>query len=183
MKIRLFVLPLISTGILFASLFILVFMMPFYLTYPGGFPVNHRDHYDCAVLFLLVISPISGMLADWLGSRMLCTAGMAFLCLSLFCLIFLTPESGVRNIVWRMALAGIGTALFVSPNNTSIMGAVPVRQRGIASGAIATARTWVWSLVWHWRERFFLRLCHFREKEWTGMFLKWPRHSWRDCGM
>ncbi len=92
-------------------------------------------------LFLLVISPISGMLADWLGSRMLCTAGMAFLCLSLFCLIFLTPESGVRNIVWRMALAGIGTALFVSPNNTSIMGAVPVRQRGIASGAIATART------------------------------------------
>jgi EmrB/QacA subfamily drug resistance transporter len=142
MKIRLFVLPLISTGILFASLFLLVFMMPFYLTYPGGFsPSITGIIMIVPFLFLLVISPVSGMLADRLGSRMLCTMGMAFLCLSLFCLIFLTPDSGGRSIVWRMALAGIGTALFVSPNNTSIMGTVPVRQRGIASGAIATART------------------------------------------
>jgi MFS family permease len=92
-------------------------------------------------LFLLVISPISGMLADRLGSRMLCTLGMAFMVLSLFSLIFLSPEKGIAAVVWRMALAGIGTALFVSPNNTAIMGAVPLHQRGIASGAAATART------------------------------------------
>jgi MFS family permease len=92
-------------------------------------------------LFLLIISPVSGILADRLGSRLLCTLGMTFMCLSLFFLIFLSPESDDFAIVWRMALAGIGTALFVSPNNTAIMGAVAVHQRGIASGATATART------------------------------------------
>ncbi len=142
MKIRLFILPLISTAVLFASLFLLVFMMPFYLTYPGGFTASKTGVIMIVpFLFLLIISPISGMLADRLGSRMLCTLGMTIMSLSLFFLIFLSPEQGIFAIVWRMALAGIGTAMFVSPNNTAIMGAVPVHQRGIASGATATART------------------------------------------
>jgi EmrB/QacA subfamily drug resistance transporter len=142
MKIRLFILPLISTAILFASLFLLVFMMPFYLTYPGGFTASKTGIIMIVpFLFLLIISPISGMLADRLGSRLLCTLGMTFMCLSLFFLIFLSPQQGIFAIVWRMALAGIGTAVFVSPNNTAIMGSVPVHQRGIASGATATART------------------------------------------
>ncbi len=142
MKIRLFILPLISTAILFASLFLLVFMMPFYLTYPAGFTASKTGIIMIVpFLFLLIISPVSGILADRLGSRLLCTLGMAFMCLSLFFLIFLSPEPDILAIVWRMALAGIGTALFVSPNNTAIMGAVAVHQRGIASGAVATART------------------------------------------
>ncbi|MDT8378167.1 MAG: MFS transporter [Desulfotignum sp.] len=142
MKIRLFILPLISTGILFASLFLLVFMMPFYLTYPGGFSASITGLIMIVpFLFLLIISPVSGMLADRLGSRLLCTLGMTFMCVSLVVLIFLSPEPVISAIVWRMALAGIGTALFVSPNNTTIMGAVAVHQRGIASGSIATART------------------------------------------
>jgi len=142
MKIRLFILPLLSTGILFASLFLLVFMMPFYLTYPGGFSPSITGLIMIVpFLFLLIISPVSGILADRLGSRMLCTLGMIFMGLSLIFLVSLSPESGVSAIVWRMALAGIGTALFVSPNNTTIMGAGTLHQRGIASGAIATART------------------------------------------
>ncbi|MCF8091558.1 MAG: MFS transporter [Desulfotignum sp.] len=141
MKIRLFTLPLISSAILFASLFVLVFMMPFFLTFPCGFSASKTGIIMIVpFLFLLVISPISGILADRLGSRMLCTLGMVFMALSLFSLIFSTPVMGTGAIVWRMALAGIGTALFVSPNNTAIMGAVPVHQRGIASGATATAR-------------------------------------------
>jgi EmrB/QacA subfamily drug resistance transporter len=141
MRIRLFILPLISSAILFASLFVLVFMMPFFLTYPCGFSASRTGTIMIVpFLFLLVISPISGILADRVGSRMLCTLGMFFMCLSLFSLIFLSPGMGIGPIVWRMALAGIGTALFVSPNNTAIMGAVPLHRRGIASGATATAR-------------------------------------------
>jgi hypothetical protein len=65
---------------------------------------------------------------------------MVLLGLSLVSLVFLSPEMETLAIVWRMALAGVGTALFVSPNNTTIMGAVPMVRRGIASGAVATAR-------------------------------------------
>jgi EmrB/QacA subfamily drug resistance transporter len=142
MKIRLFVLPLIASAILFAALFVLVFMMPFYLTYPCGLSASRTGTIMIVpFLFLLLISPVSGMLADRMGSRMLCTLGMSLMGLSLFSLVFLSPDMGVSAIVWRMALAGIGTALFVSPNNTAIMGSVPFHRRGIASGATATART------------------------------------------
>jgi len=47
---------------------------------------------------------------------------------------------GGMSIVWRIGLAGIGTALYVSPNNTAIMSCIPLYRRGIASGAVATAR-------------------------------------------
>ncbi|MEE4365011.1 MAG: MFS transporter [Desulfotignum sp.] len=140
-KIRLFTFPLVAAAILFACLFVLVFMMPFFLTYPCGFSASKTGLIMIVpFLFLLVISPVSGMLADRLGSRLLCTTGMLLMGLSLFFLVFSGPDMGVTAIVWRIALAGIGTALFVSPNNTAIMGSVPIHQRGIASGAIATAR-------------------------------------------
>jgi len=141
LKIRLFVLPVIASSILFAALFVIVFMMPFYLTYPCGFSASMTGSIMIVpFLFLLVISPVSGMMYDRLGSRLLCVAGMGLLTLSLVCLAGLEPSMGVAGILWRMALAGIGTALFVSPNNTAVMSCVPLPRRGIASGAVATAR-------------------------------------------
>ena len=141
LKIRLFVLPLAASGLLFAALFVIVFMMPFYLTYPCGFsPARTGSIMIVPFLFLLVISPISGALSDRLGSRFLCSAGMILLGGGLISLMFISPGMGVGSLVWRMALAGMGTALFISPNNTAIMGAVPWDRRGIAAGANATAR-------------------------------------------
>lgn len=141
LKIRLFILPLAASLILFASLFSMVFMMPFYLSLAHGFsPARTGGIMIIPFLFLLVISPISGVASDRLGSRMLCGGGMACLALGLFLLGSLSPGTDVFGIVWRLALAGIGTALFISPNSTAVMGAVPVERRGIASGAVATAR-------------------------------------------
>ena len=141
LKIRLFVMPLAASGILFAALFTIVFMMPFYLTYPCGFSAGKTGSIMIVpFVFLLFISPVAGELSDRFGSRRLCSLGMVLLGLSLVSLIFLFPGMETLGILWRMALAGVGTALFVSPNNTTIMGAVPMVQRGIASGAVATAR-------------------------------------------
>ncbi len=141
LKIRLFVLPLAASGILFAALFVIVFMMPFYLTYPCGFsPAQTGGIMIVPFLFLLFISPVSGALSDSLGSRLLCFSGMLLLCMSLLSLMSVSPVMDTKSILWRVALAGVGTALFVSPNNTAIMGAVPMARRGIASGATATAR-------------------------------------------
>ena len=141
LKIRLFVLPLAASGILFAALFVIVFMMPFYLTYPCGFSAAQTGGIMIVpFLFLLFISPVSGALSDRIGSRLLCFSGILLLGLSLVSLMFVSPAMGTRAILWRMALAGMGTALFVSPNNMAIMGAVPMARRGVASGASATAR-------------------------------------------
>lgn len=141
LKIRLFVLPLAASGFLFAALFVIVFMMPFYLTYPCGLsPARTGGIMIVPFLFLLVLSPVSGALSDRLGSQLLCFSGMLLLGGALVSLLSISPGMGTLSLVWRMALAGMGTALFISPNNTAIMGAVPMAQRGIASGASATAR-------------------------------------------
>ncbi|MFH2092531.1 MAG: MFS transporter [Pseudomonadota bacterium] len=141
LKIKLFVFPVIASAILFAALFMIVFLMPFYLTYPCGFSASGTGSIMVVpFLFLLVVSPISGMMYDRWGSRRLCMVGMGSIAASLMALTTLSPSMGVISILWRMALAGIGTALFVSPNNTAILSSVPFPQRGIASGTAALAR-------------------------------------------
>jgi len=141
LKIKLFLFPVLSAGILFAALFIIIFMMPFYLTYPCGFSASKTGLIMIVpFLFLLVLSPVSGILYDRFHSRLLCMAGMIVLTLSLASLMTIMPDMGVLAILWRIALAGIGTALYVSPNNTAIMSSVGLARRGIASGAVATAR-------------------------------------------
>ncbi|MBU1344490.1 MAG: MFS transporter, partial [Proteobacteria bacterium] len=141
LKMKLFIFPVMASGILFAALFVIIFMLPFYLTYPCGFsPAKTGSIMIVPFLFLLFVSPISGVLYDRFGSRRLCMMGMTMLSVSLMSLMSLQPSMGSLSILWRIALAGIGTALYVSPNNTAIMSCVPLSRRGIASGAVATAR-------------------------------------------
>lgn len=138
---RLFVFPVLSSAILFAALFVIVFMMPFYLTYPCGFSALKTGFVMIVpFLFLLFVSPLAGAAYDRFASRRICMFGMSSLVFSLFFLAGLEPSMGILSILWRVALAGLGTSLFVSPNNTAVMNSVPIERRGIASGAVATSR-------------------------------------------
>jgi hypothetical protein len=75
-----------------------------------------------------------------MGSRLLCTLGMALVAAALFLLSRLSAEATIPDMAWRLALAGMGIAIFISPNSAAAMSAVPPLHRGIASGAVATAR-------------------------------------------
>lgn len=141
LKIRLFVFPVLSSAVLFAALFVIVFMMPFYLTYPCGFSATRTGLIMIVpFLFLLIVSPLAGMGYDRYGSRRICMLGMGILMLSLLSLIYLDPTMGILSILWRVSLAGLGTALYISPNNTAAMNSIPLERRGVASGAVATSR-------------------------------------------
>ncbi len=140
-RIRLFILPIIAALVLFASLFTIVFLMPFYLVHPAGYPYNRAGGMMMIpFIFFFFMSPISGSLSDRIGSRLLCTLGMAFLAVALFSMAFLSPAASFPSIAWRLALAGFGAAIFLPGNSMSAMNAVPPNHRGIASGAVATAR-------------------------------------------
>ena len=43
-------------------------------------------------------------------------------------------------IVLSLALAGLGTGMFVSPNNSALLGSAPRGRQGIASAVLAEAR-------------------------------------------
>src|SRR5256885_5302561 len=91
-------------------------------------------------LTLAVVAPLSGSLADRLGSRWLSPIGLALACLGLFLLSQLNAQSAPWDIIWRLAVTGIGQGLFMSPNTRTIMGAAPRTAQGEASGVLATGR-------------------------------------------
>ena len=86
----------------------------------------------------LVSGPTSGILSDRFGSRGIATAGMAVFAASFVALILLPVNFPYWAFALFVALNGIGSGMFASPNSSSIMGSVPARDRGVASGMRAT---------------------------------------------
>ena len=126
---------------LFAALFSLIFLMPFYLSLACGFsPARTGMIMIVPFLSLLLVSPIAGGLSDRFGTKPFCVGGLACLALAMFFLADLSPAGGMPVLLALLCLAGTGTALFVSPNSNAVMGSVAGNLRGVASGALATAR-------------------------------------------
>ena len=73
----------------------------------------------------LVSGPISGILSDRFGSRGIATAGMAVFAASFVALMLLPVNFPYWAFALFVALNGIGSGMFASPNSSSIMGSVP----------------------------------------------------------
>jgi len=89
---------------------------------------------------MAVIAPISGTLSDRIGTRLPTVFGMAVLSAGLFFLSRLDAQSEIKTIMMALAIVGLGTGAFISPNNSSLMGSAPKSRQGIAAGILATAR-------------------------------------------
>mgnify|MGYP001110029384 FL=1 len=91
-------------------------------------------------LVMTVLSPLAGTLSDRLEPRLVASLGMGCSTLSLFFFIFISSTTAPFLLVANLLLAGLGFALFASPNNNAIMGSVPMRLYGIASSTLGTMR-------------------------------------------
>jgi MFS family permease len=86
----------------------------------------------------LVAGPISGILSDKFGSRGIATGGAAVFGSSFIGLMLIPVNFPYWMFAALIALNGIGSGMFASPNSSSIMGSVPASDRGAASGMRAT---------------------------------------------
>ncbi len=124
------------------GLFAVGFLLPFYLEQLRGFSAERAGLLLTPFSIALgATSPFSGMLADRFGSRWLSPLGLAVATAGLLSLAQLGPHTSGFGVIWRLALAGFGQAIFMSPNTRALMGAAPRTQQGAASGLLATART------------------------------------------
>jgi MFS family permease len=87
---------------------------------------------------ILISGPSSGFLSDRFGSRGIATAGMVVFGASFVGLSLLPVDFSYWAFALLTAANGIGGGMFAAPNSSSIMGSVPARQRGAASGMRAT---------------------------------------------
>jgi len=140
-RIRAFAAGLTSVAIAFAGLFTATFLLPFLLEQGKGYtPLEAGLLITPIPLMTAIVAPFSGALSDRIGSRLPASLGIAVMAVGLFALTTLPPAFTVADLVWRLAVVGIGQGLFMSPNSSAVLGAVPPRRVGTASGTLAEAR-------------------------------------------
>ncbi|MFJ1900380.1 MULTISPECIES: MFS transporter [unclassified Streptomyces] len=91
-------------------------------------------------LAMVVVSPYAGRLAARYGFRVVVTTGIALAGLGLIALGTAHADTGYENVWWRLALAGTGFALAMSPLTGAAIQAVSPQEGGLASGVSSTTR-------------------------------------------
>jgi EmrB/QacA subfamily drug resistance transporter len=115
----------------FALLFVFVF---YFQGAQGDDAVTAGIKLTPMAVGMLVASPVAGIWADRHGSRMLSAAGMLLSAVGLAAMTTLQVDSPYWQSSLWLALVGIGSGMFNSPNTAAMMGAVPPHRRGVAAG-------------------------------------------------
>jgi DHA2 family multidrug resistance protein-like MFS transporter len=141
LRIPVFALSMGTSVAAFCAQMLSFIALPFLLLETYG-----RSHVEAGLLItawplaIVVMAPIAGRLIGrypdgWLGG-----IGLSLLSLGLVLLATLPAQPANADIVWRMALCGLGFGLFQSPNNHTIVTSPPAHRSGAASGMLGTAR-------------------------------------------
>jgi EmrB/QacA subfamily drug resistance transporter len=131
----------LSAVLSFMSLFAVVFLTPFYLVFVLQYDIFKVGMVMAASpIATLFVAPVAGSFSDRVGTRGLATCGMGISALGLFSFFGLDASSTAFDVIWRLCVIGVGMGLFQSPNNSAVMGSVPPRHLGIASGMLAASR-------------------------------------------
>ena len=141
LRIRVFALSMCSSVTAFTAQMLSNIALPFLLLEGYG-----RSHVDTGLLITawplgsIVAAPIAGRLIGRVPAGLLGAVGLWTMASAMALLALLPPAPHDADIAWRMALCGIGFALFQSPNNYTIVTSAPPHRAGGASGMLGTAR-------------------------------------------
>jgi DHA2 family multidrug resistance protein-like MFS transporter len=141
LRIRLFALSIATSVCSFAAQMLAYVAIPFYLQDALG-----RGAVATGLLMTpwpaatALTAPIAGRLADRYSAGVLGALGLGLFAAGLALLALLPAAPADADIVWRMALCGVGFGLFQSPNNRAILSSAPRERSGGASGMLGTAR-------------------------------------------
>jgi DHA2 family multidrug resistance protein-like MFS transporter len=141
LKIPLFALSVVTSIFSFAAYSLAFLALPFWFE-----SVLHRDQVQTGLLMtpwpvaVGLVAPLAGRLADRIPAAILGGAGLTALCAGLVALALLPAHASTPEIVWRIALCGLGFGFFQAPNNRTMLSTAPRDRAGAAGGMLATAR-------------------------------------------
>ncbi|WP_230191420.1 MFS transporter [Paenibacillus sp. CECT 9249] len=140
-RIRAFAFGNMAALLSFVALFCTNVMMPFYMQNVLHYSPEKTGYAMMLYpLTMAVIAPLSGWLSDKIGYIWLTTTGLAVNAAAFALLNTLTTQESVWTVGLHLALFGLGAGLFQSPNNSSVMEAVPRSKLGTAGGLNALVR-------------------------------------------
>lgn len=97
-------------------------------------------------LMVAFAAPLAGRLTARYPASILGSMGLATLTAGLVLLVLLPGAPADWDVAWRMGICGVGFGFFQTPNNTTLMTTGPANRSGAASGMVAVARTFGWSI-------------------------------------
>ncbi|TAL54363.1 MFS transporter [Pandoraea sp.] len=141
LRIPMFALSISTSVCSFAAQMLAYVSLPFYLQDTLG-----RSYVATGLLMtpwpiaIVVVAPIAGRLVERHHPGTLGAIGLLLFGTGLGLLAMLPHQPSSLDIVWRMALCGVGFGLFQSPNNYAMITSAPKHRSGGASGMLGTAR-------------------------------------------
>ena len=133
---RMFAAASVATFINGLVRFGLMFIFVFYFQgAQGNSPITAGLKLSPLAVGMLIASPLAGRYADKHGSRALAAAGMLVTAVGLALMTALGVNSSFALSATTLAIVGVGSGMFLSPNTAAMMGAVPPHRRGVAAGA------------------------------------------------
>jgi EmrB/QacA subfamily drug resistance transporter len=138
---RVFASASISLLLAFTATFAVAVFLPFYLEQLRGFPAQRAGLLLTPLpLTIAIVSPMTGALADRVGTQKLAAGGMLLAACGLAWLSFLDASASIPRLVANLLVVGAGQATFQPPNNSALMGAAPRNRQGVAAGVLAMGR-------------------------------------------
>lgn len=138
---KVFSIGLLCAYLSFCSMFAYTFFMPFYLQYALKLNVMHAGlMMSFYPMTMALVAPISGWLSDKITYKPLTIIGLSINTVTLGLMSTLSTTSSRLFIGVLIVLLGAGGSIFQSPNNSSVMGAVPRDKLGTAGSINAFFR-------------------------------------------
>ena len=131
----------LSLHLNYVCMYMIIFVMPFYLLKVLNLSTNTTGLVlTAAPLLMMFLAPISGIISDKFGSRPLSFIGALICAVAFYSMTELQFYSSEIDVFLRLALLGVGAAIFQSPTNRAIMSKIPNGQAGVVSGILVTMR-------------------------------------------
>jgi MFS transporter, DHA2 family, multidrug resistance protein len=141
LKIRVFALSILTSIASFTAQMAAFVALPFHFEL-----VMHRSQVATGLLLtpwplgVAIAAPLAGRLADRGSAAILGGIGLAVFAVGLALLTIMPSTASDVQIIWRMAICGLGFGFFQSPNNRLMLSTAPRERAGAAGGMLATAR-------------------------------------------
>lgn len=125
----------------FLVIYGILFLLPFFLEKGRGLSAARSGLMMTLPPLMIVLSgALVGKLTDRLGSKPICTVGMAGLLGVLLLLVFSDMETSLWYTGATLIALGLFAGLFVIPNSSLIMGLAGENEHGVVSGLMNTLR-------------------------------------------
>jgi EmrB/QacA subfamily drug resistance transporter len=121
--------------------FFITFLMPFYVIQIMGLsPSQAGLIFMVKAIVMMVTAPVAGIMSDRRGPRSLTMTAMLAYIGAFVVQSRLSATAGVAEVTLLLILSGLAAGLFVSPNNSAMIGAAPSEMRGAASAMVGMVR-------------------------------------------